>query len=354
MQYLLKKYVTGRYVFSYLIQDMGKRMKSKIEGIFVCLLLIGTAVLPVASSIYVIKNSVEEHNMRGENIHSTSVDDIDWQPMFQHDYKRLGYSTSTAPNTDHILWKYKEANGGFAHSIVIADNRVYAGSIGNLLNKYQGTFYCFDANDSQTPTIIGPYSGLAGVEYEYKLVTIDPNGNDIYYGIDWGDNSGHEWIGPYPSGEEVTVKHTWNKHGNYIIKTKAKDIYGHESDWGTLEVSMPKNTQTQVFTLNESLDTNQYFVFLKGKCDSMGIGGRVIHIGPFWYCKNFGVVSYTMEKNSILIVNGNKQEVNFPAFIAFYRFKGYGPFVPIFIYKAITQGKIRVIGVCDEISISPV
>ena len=240
------------------------------------------------------------------------------------------------------------------YRIVVVDNRVYAGSIGNLLNKYQGTFYCFDADDSQTPTIIGPYSGLAGVEYEYELVTIDPNGNDIYYGIDWGDNSGHEWIGPYPSGEEVTVKHTWNKHGNYIIKTKAKDIYGHESDWGTLEVSMPKNTQTQVFTLNESLDTNQYFVFLKGKCDSMGIGGRVIHIGPFWYCKNFGVVSYTMEKNSILIVNGNKQEVNFPAFIAFYRFKGYGPFVPIFIYKAITQGKIRVIGVCDEISISPV
>jgi hypothetical protein len=49
------------------------------------------------------------------------------------------------------------------------------------------------------------------------------------------------WIGPYGSGEEVTINHTWSKRGNYNIKAKAKDALGAESNWGTLYVSMPKN-----------------------------------------------------------------------------------------------------------------
>jgi hypothetical protein len=47
------------------------------------------------------------------------------------------------------------------------------------------------------------------------------------------------WIGPYNSGEAVNISHPWNKPGTYIIKAKAKDIHGNESDWGTLTVTMP-------------------------------------------------------------------------------------------------------------------
>jgi len=59
--------------------------------------------------------------------------------------------------------------------------------------------------------------------------------------IDWGDNTSTEWLGLYGSGEEITLTHIWDEQGNYIIKAKAKDVYGLESDWATLEVSMPKN-----------------------------------------------------------------------------------------------------------------
>ena len=33
----------------------------------------------------------------------------------------------------------------------------------------------------------------------------------------------------------------WSEEGEYIVKAKAKDPYGAESDWATLEVTVPKN-----------------------------------------------------------------------------------------------------------------
>jgi len=46
--------------------------------------------------------------------------------------------------------------------------------------------------------------------------------------------------GPYASGVEQTFSHIWNEEGDYIIKVKARDEHGAESDWTTLEVTMPR------------------------------------------------------------------------------------------------------------------
>ncbi len=91
------------------------------------------------------------------------------------------------------------------------------------------------------PNITGPTSGNIGTAYDYTFVTTDPNGDNITYYIEWGDGSTEEWIGPYASGEEVIFSHTWDKKGTYVVRAKAKDIWGYDSNWGTLEVTMPKN-----------------------------------------------------------------------------------------------------------------
>jgi len=39
------------------------------------------------------------------------------------------------------------------------------------------------------------------------------------------------------------VSHTWAERGIYTIIAKAIDIYGAESDWGTLLITMPFNLQ---------------------------------------------------------------------------------------------------------------
>ncbi len=103
------------------------------------------------------------------------------------------------------------------------------------------------------PNINGPSSGKPRIQYEYTFNCVDPNGDDVYYYIDWGDNSVEEWIGANASGEEVIVAHTWDEKGDYIIKVKAKDVYDAESEWTTLEVSMPKTYENPLYTLIEKL-----------------------------------------------------------------------------------------------------
>jgi hypothetical protein len=89
------------------------------------------------------------------------------------------------------------------------------------------------------PTITGPAEGKPGTVYEYNFSTTDPEGDQMYYFIDWGDGTNSSWIGPYASGFETTKVHTWSKKGTYTIKAKAKDTYGNEGTWASLTVIMP-------------------------------------------------------------------------------------------------------------------
>lgn len=94
----------------------------------------------------------------------------------------------------------------------------------------------------EIPIISGPIHGKVGEKYDWTFISTDPNDHDIYYWILWGDDtSSNEWIGPYKSGEELTVSHTYMKQGTFIIKAKVKDEHELESDWGQLSISMPKN-----------------------------------------------------------------------------------------------------------------
>ncbi len=90
----------------------------------------------------------------------------------------------------------------------------------------------------EIPSIEGPSRGRVGREYRYTIVTVDPDGDDIYYYIDWGDNTNTGWIGPYKSGEEVTLNHKWSRRGVYTIRVKAKNINSIETLYGSLKVNI--------------------------------------------------------------------------------------------------------------------
>ena len=91
------------------------------------------------------------------------------------------------------------------------------------------------------PDIDGTTSGKIGNLYTYTFKSTDPDEDNLYYYINWDDGNIEEWIGPYNSGEDAVVSHTWSEKGTYAIKAKVKDDYDMESDWGTLTVSMPRN-----------------------------------------------------------------------------------------------------------------
>jgi hypothetical protein len=94
-----------------------------------------------------------------------------------------------------------------------------------------------------TPTINGPAEGEPGNSYLYTLSTIDPDGDMVYYYIDWGDNTTSGWVGPYNSGATATKTHQWAEKGAYTVQAKAKDSLGAESGWATLQVTMPMSLE---------------------------------------------------------------------------------------------------------------
>jgi hypothetical protein len=91
------------------------------------------------------------------------------------------------------------------------------------------------------PSVEGSNNGKTGVSYPFTFVTNDPEGKIVFYYIDWGDDTNSGWIGPYLSGEEVIIEHSWSKKGDYSIRCKAKDVIYAESDWEVFEVSIPRN-----------------------------------------------------------------------------------------------------------------
>lgn len=98
-------------------------------------------------------------------------------------------------------------------------------------------------NPPLIPEIDGPNTGKSGVEYNFTFSTTDPETDDVFYYIMWGDGYVEPWIGPFDSGEIINISHSWKTKGTYIIKAKAKDVNDKESDWATLEVKIPKSKQ---------------------------------------------------------------------------------------------------------------
>ena len=90
------------------------------------------------------------------------------------------------------------------------------------------------------PVIDGPNYIGPGVEHEYTFVTTDPEGDNVYYEIIWGDGDEEE-TGYHASGGVATVDHTWSESGDYKIEARAIDVLGNPGDWGRYHVSVPRN-----------------------------------------------------------------------------------------------------------------
>jgi hypothetical protein len=108
----------------------------------------------------------------------------------------------------------------------------------------------------EIPTIEGPSSGSAGTSYTYKFCSSDPDGDEIYYCVDWDDGTGELCYGPFPSETCIEESHAWTSDGTYSVKVKARDSNQAESDWATLTVTMPKIKQNLLQMVLEILLQN--------------------------------------------------------------------------------------------------
>ncbi|MBU1940520.1 MAG: PKD domain-containing protein [Candidatus Thermoplasmatota archaeon] len=129
-----------------------------------------------------------------------------------------------------------------AANILLANN--FSGIIYNMLGgitAWTAAGLPTEANQAPSiPDISGSVKGKAGVEYTYSFYSVDPDGDDVFYCLNWSDGSGEICVGPYASGDVVEVSHSWSEKGTYVVQVKARDVYDDESDWGTLTIQMPR------------------------------------------------------------------------------------------------------------------
>lgn len=140
-------------------------------------------------------------------------------------------TTSALQNPTHI---YSE-EGTYQVTLIVTDsesNTAYDETITSVISE----------NTPPLPPMIdGPSQGKPGINYTFSFRSDDPQGDEVYYWINWGDTCPEVgWIGPFASGEEIYLTHSYEEQGTFTIRAKAKDMYDKESEWSDFETHIPK------------------------------------------------------------------------------------------------------------------
>jgi hypothetical protein len=111
----------------------------------------------------------------------------------------------------------------------------------NLFGDPTLTFITKNNTSPEKPlTPSGTKIGNVGQSYTFNSSTTDSDSDMLYYKWSFGDGTFSTWLGPYNSGEQVSVLHNWSKWGNYAVQVKARDEHRSESSWSDpLAVKMP-------------------------------------------------------------------------------------------------------------------
>ena len=225
-------------------------------------------------------------------IRGTDKDQIDWHPsatpyfnypivyIYNDYYAESGYPIHFSPYVNKpsssVSWFWDFGDGNTSteedpyHSYTKSD--IY--NINVTVTNDQGISdtdrsIAYIGRPPNIPTISGPTTGKPRVSYNYSIVATDPDDGNLYYYIDWGPWMSDEYIGPYPAGEVVNVSYRWYQIGTFIISVYAVDEAGFESEWATLEVTIPKskdvNLDLLLFKLLEKFPLLEKFLYLLDK-----------------------------------------------------------------------------------------
>ena len=127
---------------------------------------------------------------------------------------------------------------------------------GYIVVAYE-TFIVNISNEKpNTPTIDGPTEGIINTPYTFTFNSVDPDDDEVYYDILWGDGYTDKRCGPYSSGEDFKINHTYTKKGTFTIEVTAKDIFKGESGTFTQDITIPRYRNIYNFNLiNRYLET---------------------------------------------------------------------------------------------------
>ncbi len=166
--------------------------------------------------------------------YSTSATDLDEdQVKYAFDWGD-GTSSETAlvdsGTSASASHSWKKAKTYFIRSRSIDSKGTSSGWSSSLAVKISSTGINYPPIRPSRPS--GPSLGHAGALYRYRTYATDPNGDELTYTIDWGDESSSE-AGPIRPGRSIEAGHSWTAPGTYAIRAKARDDDGDSSGWST-------------------------------------------------------------------------------------------------------------------------
>jgi hypothetical protein len=252
-------------------------MKKKILPVVVIMLMIAGTAIPILGETVKVGNAgqKEQTMVMGRTVNLTVAITTDWVNGYQDYGLRIrefplngtvwAYSEIHAPDLYGMYftqrWWYDNGTGlinQWEWSWTIIQHWEGAASwswwqIGLDYGKGQGfietlvdnvsvgisNWYIMGNTKPNTPSITGDVSGKVKKPYTYNFTATDPDGFNLSYFVDWGDNTTTDWTTFTPSGATIQLTHTWMKKGTYTIKCKVEDRAQNQSTWATLSVTMP-------------------------------------------------------------------------------------------------------------------
>lgn len=81
------------------------------------------------------------------------------------------------------------------------------------------------------PVVSGPTTNIVGVPVTFTATTTDPDADSVAFQLDWGDSSAQSWTAFVASGESIIATHTYADSGTFVVRAKAEDRSGKQSQW---------------------------------------------------------------------------------------------------------------------------
>ncbi|WP_207681084.1 PKD domain-containing protein [Desulfonema magnum] len=110
-----------------------------------------------------------------------------------------------------------------------------------------------------------------GKTLSLRAKSLDPDGDAVSYIYDWGDG---DTTNVPASENQVSASHIWDEAKTYIVKVRAKDTDGNESEWSETEISVYEPnlnfpTEPEVSGPRVGL-INQPYTFIASSSDADG------------------------------------------------------------------------------------
>ena len=191
---------------------------------------------------------------KAETIYVSTIAESEDEELYP-DITGNGLEAICAFNKNNNLYIAKTTDGGITWEVDETSINDIIGSVAyeyhciNLLNYrafwtdtrngVEAVYSDYLLPPPEIPIISGPSSGKRNIEYDFNLRTTHQSGLDVWYWIDWGDDNNSGWLGPYQSGFEITVSHTWLTREVFNIKARVKDEKEIYSNWAEYKFSTP-------------------------------------------------------------------------------------------------------------------